>query len=178
MAFSTLRGRPRATTRVIDTDSGTPELRLKHAMGITAEPIDLCLSRGLITPDQHWCGLHLRWLYTLRYGAPVTTSRYMDRLDCQPAAEQDENWRQMREQEYHDSIALLKSQRRYEPVMRLCVFNELPAFLNHSLKERAWSDPALAHQLLRSHHSLREGLDILVKHWRRNKNARCSPSPS
>ena len=133
MAFTTQRGRPRAINRVINTDSGTPELRMKHAMGATAEPIDLCLSRALITADQHWCSLHLRWLYTLRYGAPVITSRTMDRLDYQPSAEEAQEWREMREQEYHEAIATLKQQRRYEPVMRLSVFNELPSFLRAPL---------------------------------------------
>jgi phosphoenolpyruvate carboxykinase (ATP) len=46
MAFSSRRGRPRALSGVPDT--GTPELRRKRDLGITAEPIDLCLTRGII----------------------------------------------------------------------------------------------------------------------------------
>lgn len=39
MAFTTQRGRPRKP--VLQHDLGTPELRLKNALGVTAEPIDL-----------------------------------------------------------------------------------------------------------------------------------------
>ena len=78
MAFSTRRGRP-PRPRLDDNDNGTPELQFKRALGVTREPIDLCLERNLITPDHHWCSLHLRWLYTLRYGAPAITTRYADK---------------------------------------------------------------------------------------------------
>lgn len=170
MAFTTRRGRPRAPALL--SDPGTPELRLKHALGLTAEPIDLCLSRGLVTNEQHWCALHLRWLYTLRYGAPSLTTRYTDHAGQNAGPEETLHWRAIREEEYHCAITLLKHKRRYEPVMRLCVFNELPSFLNHSLRERAASDTALADQLLRSHHSVIDGLDILVNHWRRRAPAK------
>ena len=167
MAFSTLRGRPKARVNETETDSGTPELRMKHAMGATTEPIDLCLNRGLITRDQHWCGLHLRWLYTVRYGAPVITTRYADHINGPSRNEDAEQWRSLREREYHEAIAALHQQRRYEPVMRLCVFNEAPAFLNTALHQRAWQDGALTHQLERTHLTLAQGLDILITLWRR-----------
>jgi hypothetical protein len=164
MAFTTHRGRPRKEPVV--TDFGTPELRLKHALRITAEPIDLYLEKDLITEKQHWCGLHLRWLYTLRYGAPSLTTRYDVQAPGTPAAE-DVAWRSMREREYHEAARLLKVERRYECVMRLCVFNEQPAFLNGRLRERAWAEASLATQLARIHGELREGLDLLVTHWKK-----------
>jgi hypothetical protein len=170
MAFSTRRGRPRSQPEQLDP--GTPELRLKHALGLTTEPIDLCLSRNLITPGQHWCGLHLRWLYTLRYGAPVITSRYTDTAHTPAMAEETEDWRAMREKEYHDAIALLKQHKRYECVMRLCVFNELPAFLSPPLRRRADAEKSLAEQLAYTHHKVTEGLDILVLHWRTQRLSR------
>lgn len=166
MAFSTQRGRPRKP--VLDYDPGTPELRLKHALQLTSEPIDICLEKGLITPQQHWCGLHLRWLYTLRYGAPSLTTRYTD--TCQPASPQptdDPTWRAMREREYLDATALLKRTRHYECVLRLSIFNELPAFLNPRLLGRAKEQMPLAEQLATAHARLRDGLDILSHHWKR-----------
>lgn len=169
MAFTTRRGRPRAP--VVLQDLGTPELRLKHALGLTAEPIDLCLERGLISNEQHWCGLHLRWLYTLRYGAPSVTTRYVDRHGPSPAPEETVAWRVEREAEYTAASALLKQHRRYEAVMRLCVFNESPAFLSRALQQRAWNERQIAEQLLQSHHKLTQGLDILAKHWHRLRPA-------
>lgn len=166
MAFSTLRGRPRKP--VTATDSGTPELRLKHALHLTAEPIDLCLEKNLITPGQHSCGLHLRWLYTLRYGAPSLTTRYTDpRLPASPPGTDDPTWRTMREQEYHEAIRLLTSNKRYECVVRLAIFNEPPAFLNLRLLARATQQLAMAEQLSRAHNELCDGLEILRRHWKK-----------
>lgn len=166
MAFSTQRGRPRS--RPPETDYGTPELRLKHALGLTSEPIDLCLTQRLISEEQHWCGLHLRWLYTLRYGAPSITTRYMDSASTLlPPPEEMQEWRAMREQEYHESILLLRRQKRDGPVMRVCVFNEIPAFLSPPLRTKAKHDQSLADQLLHTHTLLSEGLSLLVTHWNR-----------
>ena len=166
MAFTTLRGRPRKP--VIAQDPGTPELRLKHALKITLEPIDLCLEKNLISHEQHWCGLHLRWLYTLRYGAPSLTTIYADRDLAGSALKTDDpEWRRLREQEYKEAIALLHQEQRYEPVMRLAVHNELPAFLNHSLRGRAIQHYTLACKLEQRYRELCEGLELLAKHWRK-----------
>ena len=167
MAFSTVRGRPRKPAQTHDL--GTPELRLKHALRVTAEPIDLCLEKQMITPQQHWCGLHLRWLYTLRYGAPSLTTHYTDRDHpaSTPMAE-DPGWRSMREREYHEAAVMLRARNRYECVMRLCVFNERPAFLSSALREKAFHQPHLAERMSHAQAQLREGLDLLVLHWRRH----------
>jgi hypothetical protein len=169
MAFSSLRGRPRKTAPPL-RDVGTPELRLKHALNLTAEPIDLCLERALITPEQHRSGIHLRWLYTLRYGAPSLSTHYGDRGGTPEAAVHDPQWRSMREQEYLDACRLLRAHRRYECVLRLCVYNEYPSFLSHPLRERARRDAALMQQLAQAQQQLQEGLEALVLHWRTRRN--------
>ena len=140
---------------------------MKHALGLTAEPIDRCLERGHITQAQHWCGLHLRWLYTVRYGAPVVTTRYRQAEDMPPRADDNPDWRRERELEYAEARAILKEREFYEPVMRLCVYNESPVFLSESLRQRAWNDPATAHRLAAAHSQLQSGLDLLVTHWKR-----------
>lgn len=165
MAFTTRRGRPPKATPA--HDPGTPELRFKHAHGLTAEPIDRCLSGGVITAAHHWCGLHLRWLYTLRYGAPHLTTRYDFHPDTPPRTADDATWRRQREAEYHAATALLRHHGHYEAVMRLCVFNEHPIFLSPVLRERAWNDAALALRLERTRIACVDGLALLVLHWRR-----------
>lgn len=168
MAFTTQRGRPRKP--VLHADLGTPELRLKHALRLTAEPIDLCFEKGLITQDHHWCGLHLRWLYTLRYGAPSLSTYYGDRdPPAAPLTDTDTNWREMREREYNSAASRLRQYRRYEPVMRLAIHNEMPAFLDAGLLAKAPSSPALALRLDRLLGELTEGLDILSTLWRRSR---------
>ena len=166
MAFTTQRGRPRKEPHP-ETDIGTPELRLKHALRLTAEPIDLLLEKSIITPRQHWCGLHLRWLYTLRYGAPSITTRYADREAPQAAMPTDENWRAMREREYLEATDLLKRERHCNSVMRVAVFNEQPASLNHSMMLKASSHPALRAALSAQNTHLRDGLELLARHWQR-----------
>lgn len=166
MAFSTQRGRPRAPEKP-STDFGTPELRLKHALRLTAEPIDLCLERNAITEAQHWCGLHLRWLYTLRYGAPSITTHYINRDTTPAAAAEDPIWRALREQEYTDAAHLLKTRHHYERVMRLAVFNELPAFLSAHMRHQAHHNHALSKTMAQQREQLREGLELLVTHWQR-----------
>lgn len=168
MAFTSKRGRPRKAADAIDL--GTPELRFKHAHGITSEPIDRCLDKQLITPTQHWCGLHLRWLYTVRYGAPVVTTRYDTIGDGAFRIADDPAWRHQREAEYHAATALLRTGKHYEPVMQLCVFNESPVFLAPALLDRAWDEPALATRLSLARQRLCEGLDILAVHWKRRKS--------
>ena len=87
-------------------------------------------------------------------------------------AAEDAAWRSMREREYHDAARLLKLEKRYECVMRLCIFNERPAFLDAAMRERAWRQPSLAQQLARLQGELQEGLSLLVTHWqRRGRNA-------
>jgi hypothetical protein len=169
MAFTTLRGRPRKPVHSHDVDLGTPELRLKHALRFTTEPIDLCLEKRLISKDHHWCGLHLRWLYTLRYGAPNLTTYYGDRQSPASAPQnEDAAWRSMREKEYSDAITSLKSKQRYECVMRLTVYNERPSFLSSALCAQALQSRSLARELSHNHKQVCEGLEILTQLWRRS----------
>ena len=107
MAFTTRRGRP-ARAKADLRDTGTPELQFKRALGLTSEPIDQCLERGIITTDHHWCGLHLRWLYTLRYGAPVITTRYADSALMSVPSQETPEWRIEREREYQDAVRILQ----------------------------------------------------------------------
>jgi hypothetical protein len=136
-------------------------------MGMTAEPIDLCLEKQLITHAQHWCGLHLRWLYTLRYGAPSLSTHYGDKREAGLRSADDPAWRKQREAEYHEATALLRTRLHYEPVMRLTVYNELPSFLNPVLCRRAWDQPSLAEQLSLAQRRLTDGLELLALHWQR-----------
>lgn len=164
MAFTTRRGRP--PREGTDTpDYGTPELRSKRMLGITVEPIDLCLERGIISERQHWCGLHLRWLYTLRYGAPSLTASYLRERMPRATQSECEQWRASREREYLDATQMLHAHKLSQQVIRVAIHNELPCFLSPALRQHAWNDPALAHRLELSRHRLTDGLQLLVGLW-------------
>lgn len=166
MAFTQRRGRPpRHESRA--PDLGTPELCFKRAHGLTQEVIDQLLAHAYITPTQHWCGLHLRWLYTVRYGAPVITSRYDGTHDRAAVGDaHSAEWRSMREAEYKLATTALKQSGGFDITMRVCVYNERPAFLSPQLRERAWQIPALATSLAKQQHLLLEGFTTLASQWR------------
>ncbi len=122
--LATRRGRPKSAP-LPTHDLGTPELIFKRAHSETSEAIDLCLERGLITPAQHRAGMHFRWLYTLRYGAPGVTAVDLTRINgFALAQEADPHFRQAREAEFDEAVTILQHARAYAIVMAICVYNE------------------------------------------------------
>lgn len=158
MAFSARRGRPRSNTR--QKDLGTPELRQKRQAGITAEPIDLCLQAGIITPKQHWCAIHFRWLYAMRYGVPGIQAVNPAHLAGRELSTDNSEWKEEREQEYRQAAALLESRGLMEVLLKICIYNEHPRWLYSSYR----SSGSLLLQKERD--ALRDSLDILCFHWR------------
>lgn len=164
------RGRPakKLAEPTGDTpDTGTPELAAKRQRGLTAEPIDLCLERGLISEDQHRVALHLRWLYTIRYGAPGITAFDMTRgpgLEC--FVEDDPLWRMHRERDYLEAIELLRQAGYADELLPLIIDNQRPAYLSaHQLGQGlhcAQTADTHARRIAR----LAEGLELLVE-WRK-----------
>jgi hypothetical protein len=164
MAFSSKRGRPKTAPNT--QDYGTAELIAKRAFHLTDEPIDQCLHQRLISAGEHRAGLHLRWLYTLRYGAPSVQALCLDQHSHTSSREAIASWRAEREADYAQARQLLHQSGHYECVMRLCVFNEAPPFLNASAREKAWHHPATRQHLEDQHQHLRAGLTLLATHWR------------
>lgn len=162
LTFPRRRGRPRSSLR--GRDNGTPELAMKRQMGGTAETLDLCLQRGIISPAQHWCGIHLRWLYTLRHGAPGVRAVDPTHLGGSELKQDDPQWRALREQEYRDAIKGLMLRGHVPLLMNACIYNERPAFLSLRPAARGRKLEEATETLTQ----LREGLDILVALWRRN----------
>ncbi|MFZ4111533.1 MAG: hypothetical protein ACOYKQ_13815 [Polymorphobacter sp.] len=164
--FSSRRGRP-ANNRT-SADFGTPELIFKRAHAETMEAIDLCRERRIITADQHWCGLHLRWLYTLRYGAPGVSAVDLTRIDgyAMAAAEDSPVWRAAREAEFAHAITLLRTHRRCDLVMQVCVFNERPVFLRREALRAAFDTPQIARTIARELDQFISGMDLLVREWK------------
>ena len=136
---------------------------MKRLMGATAEALDLCLERGIITREQHWCGVHLRWLYTLRHGAPGVRAIDPTHLGGTETKIDDQQWRSAREKEYHDAIKKLVQSGSVTQLINLCIYNERPKFL--SLHQ-----PVSQKKLVETTGmivSLRDGLDILANQWGR-----------
>lgn len=153
------RGRGRPKTVREEKDFGTPELQCKRTRGETCETLDWCLERGIISREQHWCGIHLRWLYTLRYGAPGVRAVDFNRVDGSDIAGDDVEWRIAREAEYHSAIGLITERGYVRLLMNVCIHNDRPDFLNEPKK--------ISRGYVSFVEKLRDGLDVLVAHWRK-----------
>jgi len=162
--FPRKRGRPKSAHR--GSDSGTPELVMKRLLGETAETLDLCLERGILTSEQHWCGIHLRWLYTLRHGVPSVRAMDPTHFGGIEIKIDDQEWRIAREKEYHEAIKKIGVGGYTPLIMGICVYNERPAFL----KARSGKLIALSKNAVVIIENLRNGLDILATHWERRNS--------
>jgi hypothetical protein len=151
------RGRPK-TERPMH-DSGTAELIMKRLSGETTEALDLCLQRELISKNQHWCGVHLRWLYTLRFGATSVHTIDPTHLGGIDIKTHDPLWDNAREEEYQAALAHLSRNGFAAIVMSVCIFNERPVFLK---KPASLSTSRNSAATLKQ---FRDGLDILKKLW-------------
>jgi len=157
------RGRPRSAYPKSDT--GTPELILKKLMGETTETLDLLREREIITQEQHWCGIHLRWLYTLRHGVPGIRTLDLTHIDGKEIKPEDPQWRMARELEYHEAVRELSRSGHVALLLSLCVHNERPRFLTQPKGKKYYTQGA-AKMIL----DLREGLDILAVLWKRKNS--------
>lgn len=121
MAFSQRRGRPKKES-IDEKDRGTPELSLKRRYAVTAEPLDWLRKHDWITPQQHWCGLHLRWLYTLRFG--VVTPQTLDWAREKGVLRKKEytEWQEQREEGWRRALEVLQYENAEREVVHLCVY--------------------------------------------------------
>ena len=163
MAFSSRRGRPKNTNTT--KDIGTKELRQKRNHMQTIEPLDLCMEKGILSEQQHWCGIHLRWLYTLRYGAPNISCHDITEQHHATIRADDPKWRAEREFEYHEAANYLRQYGHYETVMNLAVFHELPAFMHQGLIRKAEKNAQLRVRLHSEHQRLVNGFRCLESLW-------------
>jgi hypothetical protein len=147
MAFSARRGRPRKDISEKNRDRGTPELQRKRALSHTSEAIDFLLQRGVISEQEHWCGLHYRWLYTLRYGAPSVQSLDPNHSKGFSHSPIRWDWQEAREAEWVEAQQKLQQWGSLRAVRDVTLYNHLAP----SLME-----------------NLRQGLRLLVTQWCKN----------
>jgi hypothetical protein len=164
MAFNNKRGRP-CSKHVERSDLGTPELIKKRLHDVTTEALDICLRKNLISPEQHWCGIHLRWLYTLRYGVPSVKALDPTHLGGRELNSDNPEWRKEREIEYQEALHAMGKSSTVNSILELCVFNQRPIFLRskHSaLLEQAKRTATRSELELAQIHL---GLNALINLW-------------
>jgi len=156
------RGRPKSFHK--GSDTGTPELVMKRLLGETTETLDLLQERGIISKQQHWCGIHLRWLYSLRFGAPSVRTLNPTETGGIEITRDDPQWREAREAEYQEAIRSLGNGSRTRVLISLCIHNERPRFLTKRPGKKLPTSEQID-TIVR----LREGLDILNALWGRER---------
>ena len=154
--FSRKRGRPSKNT--IEQDRGTLELRKKRSLGITTEPLDLCLKKRLITTNQHTSGIRLRWLYTIRFGSPDVSAYNFEGHGIPCKKEADEEWVKARYKDYSNALEALEKIGAKTIIMNICVFNQRASFLLPYPADISRHDSKMRNQKLLK---FREGLEIL-----------------
>lgn len=127
MRHNTKRGRPKSN--VPKHDLGTPELLAKRHAGLTMEPLDMCLHRGIISSDEHWAGIHLRWLYTVIFGAPTASASDPSATKGKELRSENAKWLCDREREYAGACHVLRQHKALPLVPNICIFGHFPRFL-------------------------------------------------
>lgn len=129
-------GSRRARKLMIYSDLGTPELVYKRAFYVTKEPLDLCYEKGLISLDQHKCGIRLRWLYTIRYGVPTVASNFPQEF-LRSGRTRDPEWVAHQQEIYKFINEELYRCNALDTVMDTCVYNIFASFLLNPLLEKS-----------------------------------------
>lgn len=158
MKFTSKRGRPKLN--LPKTDVGTPELAAKRKQGLTTEPLDLCLQRGIISQDEHWAGIHFRWLYTIIFGAPTVSASDPSSLGGKTLHEENSDWIRSCEKEYARAQQLLQKHRALPLVPNICVFNHVPVFLSCHAN---WQKLSHMHEIHDEYTRFKHGLEALFK---------------
>lgn len=127
MKYRVKRGRPRQIHP--KKDLGTPELAAKRQAGLTIEPLDLCLQRGIISIDEHEAGIHFRWLYTVIFGVPNPSISNPGYLGGKSLREDNPAWLRDREYEYASAKTTLQRLKATPMVPNVCIFSRYPVFL-------------------------------------------------
>ena len=81
-------------------------------------------------------------------------------------AEDSPVWRAAREAEWAEAAHWLRARGHYAPLLSVCVFNEMPLFLDRAATQRAFHSPTLRARIACEIDHLRDGLDGLVRLWK------------
>ncbi len=161
-------GRPKNVKPKVDL--GTVQLRKKRAEGLTMEALDLALARGVIEQNAHEAGLRLRWLYTLRFGAPNVSAYDPDgRFGGAGVSNQHSpEWNRLRTQEYQQALDNLDKVKAKRLVMWVCVFDKRPLFLRYRMRELA-EHHTLYEDALNEQECFKQGMEVLADFFQNGK---------
>lgn len=145
---------------MVKKDKGTKELKEKKLFHLTDEPLDLCLEKKIITEDEHKVGIHLRWLYSIKFGIQNVTTRPKFIIDDDFSPVRDEMWLTRKNFEYRKAVDGLISAGCLKDVMNLCIFGKSPSFLYQSQRTLRYN-----RKKFEEYNRIKTGLKTLVRLW-------------
>ena len=158
MGFTTKRGRPRG--------EGAKADKPKRVLARHQEVLDFMFAKGIITDEELWAGMHLRWLYTLKFGAPGVSAAEMEHFYGREIKIEDPEWQEAREKEYGEAINKLRELKAHKLVMNITIFNAVPQFMG-GLSLKNSGNAAIKHKEFKL---FIEGLNMLCKLWGRENS--------
>lgn len=93
----------------MDTSIGAQILPFPSRQRYSA--LDELLAMGRITPNQHWCGIHMLWLHKIKMGNGYSQ-------------EQDGEWFDARCVDFDNALQALRAVKCTAAISNLCIFNE------------------------------------------------------
>ncbi|AIL65073.1 hypothetical protein NOVO_03425 [Rickettsiales bacterium Ac37b] len=133
MGFTSKRGRPRRNPD--NSNIITKELSIKHKAGLTREPLDIFLAKGILSNIEHKAGGYLRKLYTLRFSIFHLKAYDHSYVKGRSLDNYDEEWLKIKNLEYQEAILILRSCKAFSVVTNLCLFNQFPRSFSYALKQ-------------------------------------------
>jgi hypothetical protein len=114
------RGRPKSCK---NSSAIFGNVSAKKKIIVSLEPLDVYFKNKIISEDEHQSGMRLRWLYTLRYGAPTLQTKLLQQQGFE-SKYNDEEWLMKKQQQYRFIIGELQKSDLAKIVLGVCVFNE------------------------------------------------------
>ena len=127
-----------------------------------SEPLDILLHKNIINEKQHWAGMHLRWLHSIRFGIQNITSlkHYPFSIEIK---QDNPEWREEREIEYSQAIYELKKYKLHDIISSMVIFGKIPKFLliKNLMNINIIKSLSYANEV----DDIKDGLDTLVELW-------------
>ncbi len=128
--MSKLANALRAKKTCAQNSAPTKELLAKKALGLTDEPIDLLLKKGLISENQHQAANSLRMLFVQKFGVPHVQSSLRIREDEKPTSKISDKKRALQEEQYSQITLLLKCHGLEKIIKNLVIYSKLTDLQN------------------------------------------------
>lgn len=141
-------------------DKGTAELRQKNYLGVTAEPLDVCLAHDILTRDEHRSGIYFRQLFMFLFGCP-TLPCYNPALKGKAIDTTDISQVETCTSLYKDITHILKKTKALRITMDICIYHIVPRFLGKYYAQSVYHSVPSGYSIEKERDGFKEGMMAL-----------------